>query len=175
MTTSNASLLRHGSVALLVGITLLGNGRAHGGERRGLCEPSGTIRVGVEVKAPAGQVLAGVVVNVDYPEHAVSIPGTADQATVKARLSGLPEGFLASPNDLDDDLVVALAGAKALPPGPIFTVEFDRCKDAPKTLAKGFACKVEQASSETGVLVEGSTCVVTMISDPIKNVKERSL
>ncbi len=176
MITPTAATFRYAfAIVLASALVVRGGTRADAAEKRDLCEPNGTVRVGVELKPPAGKTLAGVVIAVAYPEHAVKIPGSADQPVVTARLSGVPEGFLASPNDLDDALVVALAGTRALPPGVIFTVELDRCKDAPRAEAKDFGCKVEQASSEAGVLVAGSTCTVRMVGDTVEKAKEGSL
>jgi len=129
-------------------------------ERRGPCEAGGTMRVSVALVPPPGKTLAGVKVNLDYPEQAVTLPGFMDQPEVKARVKEIPAGFLVSPNDLDDALVVALAGTSGLPAGRIFTVDFDRCRGVRKAAASDFHCKVEQASTETGVLVDGATCTV---------------
>ena len=147
------------------------------------CEPAGTMRVVVDLAPPAGKTIAGVKIDLDYPEHAVTIPGFGDASDVKTRVTGMPEGFLGVPNDLDDDLIVAIAGTSGLPRGPIFTVEFDRCKGAPQPAAKDFHCKVEQASTDTGVLVDGATCAATLAHDggtgttatSKKKVKEGSL
>lgn len=173
MPTGTTSKHPYMSVIIAAGTVLLVAGHAAG--KPAVCESGGTLRVGVAVKPPAGKTLAGVVVDLDYPEEALRIPGNADQPDVKARISGVPEGFLASPNDLDDDLVVALVGTRALPPGATFKVEFDRCKGAPKVAAKDFRCKVEQASTDAGALVDGSTCTVTIDSDTVKKAKEGSL
>lgn len=124
------------------------------------CEPDGTLRVVVGFTPPADKTIAGVKIDLDYPESSVRIPGFGDAPDVKARVSGFPQDFLGAPNDLDDDLVVALAGTKGLPRGSIFTVEFDHCKGAPMPAVKDFGCKVEQASTDVGVLVDGAACSV---------------
>lgn len=147
------------------------------------CEPAGTMRVVVDLAPPAGKTIAGVKIDLDYPEHAISMPGFGDAPDVKTRLTGMPEGFLGAPNDLDDDLIVAIAGTSGLPRGPIFTLEFDRCRGAPRPAAKDFRCKVEQASTDTGVLVDGAACAVTVAhargtgasATTKKKVKEGSL
>jgi hypothetical protein len=149
--------------------------RAEAAERKGSCIPDGTMRVVVELKPGPGQTLAGVKVNLDYPEEAVKIPGSADQPEVKRRINGTPAGFLFSPNDLDDNLIVALVGTSGLPAGQIFTVDFDRCKDARKPIAKDFQCKIEEASTDRGVLVDGATCTVNLTSDEVAKKKEGSL
>jgi hypothetical protein len=153
---------------------LLTNTAVSAGERRGPCDPDGTMRVTVELAPPAGKTLAGVKVALDYPEQAVKIPGFEDQPDVKARVKNTPAGFLASVNDLDDQLVVALVGTSGLPAGPIFTVELDRCKGAPKATRKDFRCKVEQASTDKGVLVDGATCVIRTGGAEVTKSKGRS-
>ena len=156
---------RHGVLVLCLSTLLLTNTGVRAGDRRALCDPDGTMRVAVELAPPAGKTLAGVKVALDYPERAVKIPGFEDQPDVKARVKDTPAGFLASVNDLDDQLVVALVGTKDLPAGRLFTVELDRCKDVRKATVKDFRCTIEQASTDHGVLVDGAQCTVRAIDD----------
>jgi hypothetical protein len=127
------------------------------------CEPAGAARVTVDLAPPSDKTIAGVKIDLDYPDDRLKIPGFGDAPDVKLRVTGFPEGFFGAPNDLDDDLIVALAGTAALPRGAIFTVEFDRCKGGPMPTPKDFRCKVEEASTDTGVLVEGTTCSVRVL------------
>lgn len=138
------------------------------------CEPDGTLRITVAYAPPVGKTIAGVKIDLDYPQAAVKIPGFGDAPEVKLRVGATPAGFLSAPNDLDDDLVVAMVGTTALPGGPLFTVDFDRCKGAPAPSVKDFTCKVEQASTDDGVLVEGASCVaaVTAGHGQAQRVKE---
>lgn len=145
--------------ALWLAMLLAAGTRAHAAP----CEPAGTVRVTVDLAPPSDKTIAGVKVDLDYPEDRVKIPGFGDALDVKTRVSGFPEGFLGAPNDLDDDVIVALAGTTGLPRGAIFTVEFDRCKGGPTPTSKDFRCKVEQASTDTGVLVEGTACSVRVL------------
>lgn len=132
------------------------------------------MKVVVAVGAPTGTTIAGVVVDVGYPDQAVTIPGSGDSSEVKARFTGVPDGFLSNPNDLDDKVIVAVAGTSALPPGPLFTVEFDRCRGTTRPAAKDFKCKVTQASTDKGVLVDGTTCSATIaVEAPSTNVQKK--
>src|SRR4029077_13660650 len=130
--------------------------------------------VAVELAPPAGKTLAGVKVVLDYPEHAVTIPGFQDQPDVKARVTDTPAEFLASVNDLDDELIVALVGTKSLPAGRLFTVQLDRCTDVRKATAKDFRCRIEQGSTDHGVLVDGAKCTVRAIDGGSGKSKRRS-
>jgi len=143
-------------------------------DRRGPCVPDGTMRVAVELAPPAGKTLAGVKVVLDYPEQAVTIPGFQDQPDVKARVADTPAGFLASVNDVDDQLIVALVGTTDLPAGRMFTVELDRCKDVRKATVKDFHCTIDQASTDHGVLVDGAKCTVRAIDGGNAKSKGRS-
>ncbi len=152
---------------LVFGIALLAvASRGAAADTRTFCVPHGAARAAIDLKPGAGQTLAGVKVVLDYPEHAVTIPGFGNQPEVKARVTGVPRDFLMEANDLDDSLIVAIAGTTALPKGKVFTVELDRCKDTPPVDAKDFRCTVDEASTPAGVLVEGATCTVNMITQP---------
>jgi len=115
------------------------------------CRP-GTERfeVAVELAAPKGVEVAGVVVLVDYPEGAVSLPGSGAEASVASRVSHVPKDFMSAPFDLEHALRVTIAAARATPPGEIFRVSFDRCEGAAPPPAKDFKCRVEQASAPGG-------------------------
>ncbi len=159
--------------ALLCGfaVAALGAGRGDAAQ----CRPDGRLRIAVVLEPPTGQTIAGVVVDLDYPPRKLDIPGSADGAEVKARVAGMPTGFLGSPNDLDGDLKVALAGTSALPSGPIFTVEFDRCKCEAKPVVADFRCTVTQASTDAGVLVDGTRCRATIADDAATKAKGGSV
>ena len=161
--TIRASMRRLVLALMLVAVMLV-TVRARAAEHRGRCEPDGKMRIAVELRPPTGESLAGVKVNLGYPAG-VALPGFMDRGEVRARLSGTPDGFLVSPNNDDGTLIVAIAGTSALPSGKIFAVEFDRCKKAAKATLKDVHCKIEQASTEAGVLVEGATCSVTALAE----------
>jgi hypothetical protein len=95
-----------------------------------------------------------------YPAS-VAIPGGADDASVRERVTLVPAGFLSSPNDLDGRLVVAVAGTRALPPGPVLRVRLERCAGAPAPAEGELGCIVEEAADETNALLrEGVGCAV---------------
>jgi hypothetical protein len=156
-----ANGLMYGCALSIGALLLLGAIRADAAP----CQADGKLRVAVVFEPPAGTSIAGVKIDLDYPVPAVAIPGRGDAATVKARLSGMPAGFLSSPNDLDDGLAVALAGTAALPRGPLFSVEFDRCEGTANPAIADFRCKVDQASTPMGALVDGAKCTVTITNE----------
>ena len=127
------------------------------------CTPTPTrFEVSVELVHPANVAVAGVAVLVDYPEGAVSLPGSGAEPTVAARISNLPKDFASAPYDLDYALRETIAMARAMPGGEIFRVSFDRCEGTTPPQAKDFTCRVEQASGPGGrnLPLAGITCAV---------------
>ena len=128
------------------------------------CASAGRLKVAVKLVPAAGQDLAGVKVVLDYPENAVEIPGIQNLPEVKARVADVPPAFLSAPNDTDTELIMGIAGTTALPKGTIFTAEFDRCKGT-SVKATDFHCRIPEASTPQGELVDGATCTVEITSD----------
>jgi len=122
-------------------------------------------RMQVILHAPAESRVAGVRARLYYPSAKVQIPGGGDEPSVRERITGLPEGFLSVVNDEDGTLTVSIVGTHALPQGPLFGVELDRCKGAPRPVRGELACRVEDAASESGVKVEGATCSVAPVEE----------
>jgi hypothetical protein len=128
------------------------------------CAAAGRLKVAVKLVPAAGQDLAGVKVVLDYPENAVEIPGIQNLPEVKARVADVPPTFLSAPNDTDTELIMGIAGTTVLPKGTIFTAEFDRCKGT-SVKATDFHCRIPEASTPQGELVDGATCTVEITSD----------
>jgi len=129
------------------------------------CDDSGsTVDVDVQLTAPAGTALAGATVFVRYPDAQVRIPGRANDASVQERLLNLPENAFSTPNDLDHALrvVVLSPDASPFPDGRLFTVQFDRCTDAPAPGSSDFVCIVEDAADTATNAVTGTTCEVAV-------------
>src|SRR5262245_7246405 len=127
------------------------------------CKPTSTrFAVSVELAYPVNVAVGGVVVFVDYPEGAVSLPGAAAEPTIASRISNVPKDFASSPYDLEYALRETIALPRALPAGEIFRVSFDLCESATPPTAKDFTCRVEQASGPGGqnLPVAGFTCSV---------------
>ncbi len=130
------------------------------------CTPTAT-RVGTTVRftRPTGVSVGGIRVYLTYPDGRVSIPGTALEATVKARISGQQTGFTINANDFDYALrVVESAANRTLnPANPLFLVSYDLCTGQTAPAASAITCTVEQAATPTGdpLPLTGITCSVT--------------
>jgi cysteine-rich repeat protein len=115
------------------------------------CKPTSTrFAVSVELVHPVNVAVGGVVVFVDYPEGAVSLPGGGGESSVASRISNVPKDFASSPYDLEYALRETIALPRALPAGEIFRASFDLCEGAQPPLAKDFTCRVEEASAPGG-------------------------
>lgn len=126
----------------------------------GPCIPDGTLDATVTLTPPHDVALVGLKVTLTYPAG-VSIPGDADETSVKERVQMLPGGVLYSPNDQDGHTVIALVGTEPLPSGPLATVAFDRCAGRPAPTAADFTCHVDQGSDRDGkLLLDGITCTL---------------
>jgi hypothetical protein len=131
------------------------------------------VKIAVTLTPPPGKDLAGVKVVVDYPEASVGIPGFQSWPEVKARVADVPQGFLSAPNDTDEELIVGMAGSAVLPAGTIFSVDFDRCKNSPKVTAADFPCRVPEASTPQGELVDGAKCSAEITADSEQDDSKR--
>jgi len=111
--------------------------------------------------APGGLAVAGITVFVDYPEGQVVIPGSGGATSVKQSITNLPQGAFSAPNDLDYALRESVASSSALPPGRIFTVQFQDCEGATPPTPADFTCTVESASDPDGNSVPDVICSVS--------------
>ncbi len=136
-------------------------------EAAALCATEGRLKVAVKLAPPPGKDLAGVKVVVDYPETALEIPGIQNLPEVKERIADVPPNFLSAPNDTDTELIMGIAGTNVLPAGKIFTAVFDRCKGI-EVHATDFHCRIPEASTPKGELVDGATCTVEIESGGAK-------
>jgi len=109
--------------------------------------------VSVALVRPRDTAIAGVVVLLDYPEGEVMLPGAIGERSVAERISHVPTGFASVPYDLDYALKEAVVLNRALPPGDLFHVSFDRCEGVPAPRAEDFHCRVQQASTPAGQMV----------------------
>jgi cysteine-rich repeat protein len=112
-----------------------------------------------------GATVASISVLVDYPEGKVSIPGSANQPSVLARISGLPASTTSSTNDLDHalrEVVTKSTPFTTIPVGQLFIVDFETCSGAPAAVAGDYSCTVLGASNQFGTDVTANvTCAVT--------------
>ena len=112
--------------------------------------------------------LAGLVVDLNYPEHAVSIPGSDSDASVAARVTDLSGAHgLSSLDDhdtnsdgLDDQLTNVYATGENIPPGNFEQVVFDCTDMAPVPEPGSFTCAVSDAVDPQAFPVTGVSCAV---------------
>ena len=90
--------------------------------------PIGTRTVQIVVSTP--QPLAGVRIDLDYPQFQSGLPGTAESRLVASRVTALQGGTDVAPltNDRDSDLSVVVAGATGfIASGPLLQISLDAC------------------------------------------------
>jgi cysteine-rich repeat protein len=93
------------------------------------------------------ELLSGMTLLVDYPEGAVGIQGSSDDAAVQSHV--MSTSFSVTPNDLDyalravliDPTLAGLSGGTAL------TIQFDVCTGAALPAADAFSCTVVDAAT----------------------------
>jgi hypothetical protein len=87
--------------------------------------PIGSRDVVVSIETP--QPLAGVQLNLEYPQALTSIPGFANSSVVQGRVMVLKPGLFAV-NDRDTDFTIVLANSTAsITSGDVFKLTFDEC------------------------------------------------
>jgi hypothetical protein len=99
-------------------------------------------------------VIAAVATFLDYPQARVAIPGTANQASVLARVTKLASSagiFSAADSDtdadtVDDRIAVGLFGTVAIPPGNFAQVVFDCVAGQPQPQLADFTCTPDVSS-----------------------------
>jgi len=127
-----------------------------------ICAPDASMRtIAVDFAVPAGSNVGSLTVFVQYPDGTVQIPGSKGDASVSARITNKPGGFLVDGFDFDYALRVAIAGSRALTPGQLFRVNFDHCQSAPEPTVGEFACAVQEAFNTSFQPVNGVTCSVS--------------
>ncbi|HEV7731630.1 MAG TPA: DUF4215 domain-containing protein [Candidatus Binatia bacterium] len=132
------------------------------------CSPTATRQdTTVTFTKPAGASVGSMVVFVNYPDAKVSLPGTGNGATVRARITTLPTGFVHTANDLDyairEVLSPSLPG-NILNGTTLFKASYDLCSGAAAPAAGEYTCTVEQVGAPNGTSISpaGFTCSVTL-------------
>jgi cysteine-rich repeat protein len=134
------------------------------------CSPTTTLQqvtVSFTRVAPAPSNVATIVALLDYPDGTVSLPGTGNAATVRARITNTPSGRQVAVNDLEYALRVTVTGTTAITNGLLFRASFDLCAPPMTPVAGQFNCRVEGAGTTTGVdytptQLTGITCAVSV-------------
>jgi len=123
------------------------------------CTPAPPLRtVAVNLAAPAGQGVSRVGVLVAYRTNIVTLPSSG----VSSRVRNRPPNSLVTAAGLGYALRVTVTTPSALPPGQIFTVDFDSCQGAAAPATSDFACTVESCANTGGAAIDGCTCAVTV-------------
>jgi cysteine-rich repeat protein len=124
------------------------------------CEAGGaTYKFAVTLQPPPAQNPLAATVTLSYRTDVVSIPGTAQESSVKTRVRPplpLPSSF--GVNDRDYQVVVQISQSTLL--SNLFAVTFDGCQDAPPPTIDDLSCVVVGCSAANGP-IEGCTCDVS--------------
>ena len=122
-----------------------------------------SVTASVQFSTAPTTLLSGMTVLVEYPEGAVGILGSNDDAAVQSRVAS--STFSLTPNDLNYALRAVLidptfAGVSA---GTALTIQFDVCQGAQLPAADAFACTVVDATDVTLMPATASTsCSVVL-------------
>jgi cysteine-rich repeat protein len=112
----------------------------------------------VNFAPPPGEDASSVTVLVGYRSDHVSIPGAGSASTVTGRVKNKPMNSILGVNDLDYAVRVVLTRSSQIPPGRLFTVDFDSCAGA-TVASSDVSCSVAGCASSFGA-IEGCTCAV---------------
>jgi len=125
------------------------------------CAPNAGSDFTVSVNFAGSENVAGMTVFLDYPEGAVSIPGSG--AGIPAGIiTDLPGFAFGSSNDLDHALIQAVVDTAAYPSGLLFKVHFETCGAVPAPVAGDFSCVVRSAGAADLQPIAGVTCSVAI-------------
>jgi len=116
---------------------------------------------------PANLAVAGMTLELDYPEGRVTLPGASGDAAVLERVTS-PVGFAVIPNDRDYALRAVLLDTllHGITSGTALSIEFDICAGAVVPLARDFACTVIDAIAldDMGLPIDASDQITCTIS-----------
>ncbi len=123
------------------------------------CTPvAGTSRtVSVKYTPPAGQMIGGLGLFIDYPEAQVRKPTVHLSSGVSGVVHDRDYG-------LTEELLDAAGTGLPADPGALFQMTFQDCQGTTPPAATDFQCAVEDASDENGNVVDPATisCTVTI-------------
>jgi cysteine-rich repeat protein len=101
--------------------------------------------------------VAGVLLEIDYPEGKVSLPGLGFGADITPLIAGT-----VSPLDFEHAIRLAAADAFAFGQTQIATLNFVDCDGATPPVVGDFTCTARDAVGETGTPLPSTTCSVTI-------------
>ena len=126
------------------------------------CTAGAPVRaVAVSFAAPPDSRVAAITVVLGYRSNRVSLPGSGAAQSVADRVKDTPASAIVAANDRDYELRVVVTRGDGIPPGRVFTVNFDACDGAAPVTAADFSCMVEGCASVFGN-VGGCTCALTL-------------
>lgn len=135
------------------------------------CE-SVTVTVRLLYDVNAVPELAGVVVDLNYPDTAVSIPGSGSDDSVVARVTDVSgargiavvEDRDTNGDGQDDQLHTAYATSGDIPPGDFEQVVFDCIAGEPPPTADAFTCVVSDTVDPQALPVTGVGCEIAIVT-----------
>jgi len=127
------------------------------------CRPGkGHAVFAVEFTPPPAPDISTVVLRIGYRSDRLSLPGTETAKSIRDRLKSSDHAIMAF-NDLDYALRVVAGRPKALSPGQLMTIEFDRCAGAPAPAVTDLSCEVVTCAASTGPAT-GCSCRIVAAS-----------
>lgn len=123
------------------------------------CTPSAST-VTFAAYLAAGRDVTAVSLDLNYRSDQVQIPGSANNATVRARITGLPTGGQSIINDRDYGVRIVKSRTDPLPQGELFQVEFDVCAGAATPTVDDLACVISSCSDEFSLPVPSCSCTI---------------
>jgi cysteine-rich repeat protein len=127
------------------------------------CTPLGGSDRTAQVTFSAPAAIASATVLVDYPEGAVSIPGSGGSVP-GGIITNPPAGTSTSVNDFDHAVRIIVAGAFNFgTSGPLVRIHFEDCSGAPAPGAQSFTCTVLSAEDAVATPVDGVTCALSLL------------
>jgi cysteine-rich repeat protein len=115
----------------------------------------------VQVNFAGSNDVAGITVFVEYPEGAVSVPGSGGSVPAGV-ITNLPGFAFGQTNDLDHALIQTVVDGSSFPAGLLLEIHFETCAGAPAPTAGEFACTVLTAGDAALVPISGVTCSVVI-------------
>jgi hypothetical protein len=121
------------------------------------CTPSGQTATFLAFFA-AGTEVTAVSLDLNYRSNVVQLPGSANEATVRARITDLPTGGQTIINDRNYGVRIVKSRTEPLPEGQFFQVQFDRCAGAPAPTVEDLVCVIDSCSDSFSLPVDSCTC-----------------
>jgi hypothetical protein len=123
------------------------------------CKAKGTHTFAVSFTPPEFEQPSTAAVVLSYRTTHASLPGKANDESVRNRVRVTPANVTMTVNDLDYALRAVFARAQGLAEGSLFSVRFDGCAGAKAPQLSDLACTVDGCAGENGP-VAGCRCSV---------------